>query len=402
MSLEQSIREKFQKLEPILNEQQKRLWAAAEAMQLGYGGVSTVHRATHLSRSTIHNGMQELTQGLSEQEVGRIRRIGGGRNVLEEEFPNLREDLKELVESSTRGDPTQALLWTSKSTDNLAQELKKKGYSISDRTVALMLQDMGYSLQANFRAIEDRQHPNRNEQFEHINERIKEFQLKKQPVISVDTKKKELVGNFKNAGQEWRPRGSPRLVNAHDFAEEGDRNKAIPYGIYDVTWNTGWVNVGVDHDTAEFAVESIRRWWLKMGRQSYMGAKQLLIVADSGGSNSSRGRLWKIELQKLANEIGLELSVSHLPPGTSKWNKIEHRLFSHITKNWRARPLTSYEVVVNSINSTKTKKGLKVHSEMDYNEYPSGKKVSNGLMRFLKIQFHDAEKWNYTISPRAI
>jgi len=398
---EQIVREKFLKLEPIFNEQQKRLWAAAEAVQLGYGGVSIVQRATNLSRSTIHIGIQELTQGLSQQQVMRVRRIGGGRKSIEKEFPLLREELKQLVESSTRGDPMQALLWTSKSTDNLVQELKKKGYSISDRTVAGLLQDMGYSLQSNFKTLEGANHPNRDAQFEYINSRIREFQSAEEPVISIDTKKKELIGNFKNAGQEWCLRGHPRQVNGHDFAEDEERQKAIPYGIYDITWNSGWVNVGVDHDTAEFAVESVRKWWVKMGRQIYPKAKQLLITADSGGSNSSRGRLWKIELQKFANETNLQIAVCHLPPGTSKWNKIEHRLFCHITKNWRGRPLTSYEVVVNLINSTKTKQGLKVKSELDLNEYPLGKKVSNGMMKFLKIEYHKFdEKWNYTISPR--
>lgn len=398
---EQVVREKFLKLSPVLSEQQKRLWAAAEALSLGYGGVTIVQQATKLSRTTIHIGIHELEKGFTPEEMERIRHKGGGRNTVEEEYPLLQQNLKELLEDCTIGDPMQPLLWTSKSTSHLAEELKARGYNISDKTVARILHDLGYSLQANRKTFDATgQHPNRDRQFHHINVMTKEFQAKEQPVISVDAKKKELVGNFKNAGQEWRPQGEPHYVNGHDFAEDKQRNKAIPYGIYDITWNAGWVSVGIDHDTAEFAVESIRRWWKKMGSETYPAAQKLLIIADSGGSNSSRVRLWKTELQEFANETGLKISVCHLPPGTSKWNRIEHRLFCHITKNWQARPLINYEVVVNLISHTKTKQGLKVQSELDTNAYPLGKKVSKEELGAVKLEFHEPdEKWNYTISP---
>lgn len=400
---EEIIREKFQKLSPILNEQQKRLWAAAEAMHLGYGGISIVQRATNLSRSTIHIGIHELDQGFSQSQVERIRRKGAGRDSIEEIYPELLAELKELLDPCTRGDPMQPLLWTSKSVDHLTKELHNKGYVVSDETIARILHDLGYSLQSNRKTIEGGEHPGRDEQFKYINEQVKAFQSIREPVISIDTKKKELMGNFKNGGKEWCVRGKPAQVNVYDFDENGKREKAIPYGIYDLTWNTGWVNVGVDHDTAEFAVESIRRWWSKMGKSLYAKAKHLLITADSGGSNSSRSRLWKVELQKFANETDLKIVVCHLPPGTSKWNKIEHRLFCHITKNWRARPLTNYEVVVNLISNTKTKQGLKVKAELDKNEYQLGKKVSNGLMKLVNIAYRKSgERWNYTIVPRHI
>ncbi len=401
MSPEQIIQAKFQKLAPLFNEQQKRLWAAAETMYLGYGGVSIVQRATNLSRSTIHIGINELNEGLSQEQIERIRRKGGGRDALEELYPNLLSELKELLESCTRGDPMQPLLWTSKSVGHLTRELHQKGYVISDETVAKLLHKLGYSLQSNRKTVEGAQHLGRDAQFQYINEKVKEFQAEGEPVISVDTKKKELIGNFKNSGKEWCLKGQPVEVHVYDFEENGKRDKAIPYGIYDITWNTGWVNVGTDHDTAEFAVESIRRWWNKMGRSVYPNAKHLLITADSGGSNSSRNRLWKVELQKFANETDLKVVVCHLPPGTSKWNKIEHRLFCHITKNWRARPLVNYEVVINLISNTKTKQGLKVNVELDRKQYPTGKKISNGLMRLVKVVYRkDGEKWNYTITPR--
>ena len=403
MTSEQVIREKFQQLRPILNEQQKRLWAATEAMHLGYGGVSIVQRATNLSRSTIHIGINELQQGLSKQQIERVRSKGGGRNSIEETYPQLLTELQELLTPYTRGDPMQPLLWSYKSASHLTKELHNKGYVVSDETVARVLHDLGYSLQSNSKTIECDQHPERDEQFVYINESIKKLQAAGEPVISIDTKKKELIGNFKNAGKEWCVRGKPARVNVYDFDENGKREKAIPYGIYDLTWNTGWVNVGIDHDTAEFAVESIRRWWNKMGKSLYPKAKHLLITADSGGSNSSRSRLWKVELQKFANETDLIIIVCHLPPGTSKWNKIEHRLFCHITKNWRARPLTNYEVVVNLISHTTTKQGLKVNAELDKNKYHLGKKVSNGLMKLVNITYPKrGERWNYTITPRHI
>lgn len=404
MNSEQIIRGKFLQLHENLNEQQKRLWAASEALSYGYGGVSIVHRATGLSRPTINFGIQEIKQGSALKNEKRVRRVGGGRKYVEAEYPHLLEALNKLIENETRGDPTQPLFWTCKSTENLALELKKMGYNVSDRTVSRLLHDLHYSLQSNRKSLEGRKIPERNSQFEYINKKVKEFQDKGQPVISVDTKKKELIGNFKNGGHEWHPAGQPKKVHVHDF-ESGIREmtKAVPYGIYDITWNVGWVNVGVDHDTGEFAVESIRKWWLKMGRQSYPRASQLLVTADSGGSNQSRGRLWKLELQKLADETGLEITVCHLPPGTSKWNKIEHRLFCHITKNWRARPLTSYEVIVSLISHTTTKTGLKVFSELDEKKYPLSKKVTKNEMKTINLYLHEINsKWNYTISPKII
>jgi transposase len=395
---EQILSEKYTKFAQNLNERFKRLWAASEALALGKGGVNVLHQVTGLSTSTIYLGIKELEKGLLQENNERIRQKGGGRKSIEEEFPRLLSRLQELIEPTTRGDPMRSLLWTCKSTENLAQELKKSGYNVSDRTVSHLLQKLGYSLQSNRKAIEGKLHPDRNAQFEYINKMIKEFQSNNSPVVSIDAKKKELVGNFKNAGQEWHLAGEPENVNVHDFESGKQNKKAIPYGVYDVTWNAGWVNVGVDHDTAEFAVESLRKWWIKMGSECYPDAKQLLITADSGGSNSSRGRLWKTELQKLANETKLQITVCHLPPGTSKWNKIEHKLFCHITKNWRGRPLISYEIIVNLISHTSTKKGLKINAELDMRTYPLGKKVSNAEMKSLNIHYHGPnERWNYTI-----
>jgi transposase len=398
MPSEYLVRDKYTRFAKNLNERFKRLWAASEALALGQGGVNILHQITGLSTSTIYLGINELEKGLSQENNERIRQKGGGRKSIEEEFPGLLGCLQGLIEPTTRGDPMQPLLWTCKSTKNLAQELQNHGFNISDRTVSHLLHKLGYSLQSNRKTIEGKQYPDRNIQFDYINKKIKEFQENNSPVVSIDAKKKELIGNFKNAGQEWHLTGEPENVHMHDF-ESGKRNKkAIPYGVYDVTWNTGWVSVGVDHDTAEFAVESLRKWWVKMGSECYADAKQLLIIADSGGSNSSRGRLWKTELQKLANEKKLQITVCHFPPGTSKWNKIEHKLFCHITKNWRGRPLTSYEVIVNLISHTTTKKGLKIQSELDMNTYPLGKKVSNFEMKSLNIHYHGPnEKWNYTI-----
>lgn len=405
MNFEEAIRQKYKKLYPTFNERQKRLWAASEALSLGHGGVTTLQRITGLSRSTIHLGIKEFKKEVHEESsledsINQIRHSGGGRKTIENDDPNLIAELKELVEPSTRGDPMRALLWTCKSTKNLARELNKKGFIISDRTVARLLYDMGYSLQSNLKTIEGKQNPNRDSQFEYINQKIKEFQNNGNPVISVDTKKKELVGNYKNIGQEWSLKGNPKKVNVHNFDNDIKLAKAIPYGIYDMTWNNAWVNVGIDHDTAEFAVESLRKWWTKMGVVAYPNAKKLLITADGGGSNSSRGRLWKAELQKLANEIDMEITVCHLPPGTSKWNKIEHRLFCHITKNWRAEPLTSYEVIVNLISNTTTKKGLIVNSEIDSKIYGKGRQISQAEMNDLNIKFHkEKEILNYTIYP---
>jgi transposase len=401
MDLEETVRLKFSKLKDVLGEKQKRLWAAVEAESLGHSGVSIVQRATGLSRQTIHTGIKELKNGIPADEALRMRRSGGGRKTIDEIDPQIKDLLKKLVEDDTRGDPMRTLLWTNKSTSHLAKALSSQGHQISDRTVARLLNELGYSLQTNQKALEGIKSEERNSQFEYINERVKEFQENAQPVISIDTKKKELVGNFKNSGQEWRPKGNPRKVNVHDFAEAGNRNKAIPYGIYDITWNTGWVNVGTDHDTAEFAVESIKKWWEKMGVELYPKADRLMITCDSGGSNSSRGLLWKSELQKLADITGLEITVCHLPPGTSKWNKIEHKLFCHITKNWKAKPLTSYETIVNLISHTTTKKGLKVQAELDDRKYEIGKKPPKKEIASLLLVRHEINpRWNYTLSPR--
>lgn len=401
MLSEEKIREKYLNIEPVLNEQQKRLWAASEAISLGYGGVSVVQKATHLSRSTIHIGIKELKKGLTEEEKHCIRHKGGGRKSAESEFPGLLSQLKEIVEPTTRGDPMQPLLWTSKSTRHIAQELKKKKIHVSYKTVARVLEDdLGYSLQSNRKTLAGSHTLLRDAQFTYINEMVKKFQERNEPTVSVDTKKKELIGNFKNSGQEWCFHGNPQEVNVHDFESGKKTKKAIPYGIYDMKWNTAWVSVGTDHDTAEFAVESIHKWWEKMGSSCYPQAKQLLIIADGGGSNSSRCRLWKHKLQQLANETSLEITVCHLPPGTSKWNQIEHRLFCHITKNWRAQPLTSYEIIVNLISHTTTKEGLKVSSEIDYKAYEIKKKVTEEAMSSIHIHYHNVDhKWNYTISP---
>ena len=403
MEQEELIRIKYAQIKNILGEKQKRLWAAAEANCIGYGGVSIVQRATGLSRQTICAGIRELAEGVDAEEASQIRKSGGGRKSVEDLDVRIIEQLRGLVEDDTRGDPMRPLLWTSKSTSHLAEKLIALGHPISDRTVARLLNELGYSLQANQKALEGSRSEERNTQFEYINAKIKEFQQQNQPVISIDTKKKELVGNFKNSGQEWRRKGEPRQVNVHDFAEKGERNKAIPYGVYDITWNSGWVNVGMDHDTAEFAVESIKKWWLKMGCTVYPKAKYLMITADSGGSNSNRGLLWKSELQKLSDFTALEITVCHLPPGTSKWNRIEHRLFCHITKNWQAKPLISYETIVNLIAHTTTKKGLKVQAELDRGKYALGQKISKKELNALSMSRHEINpRWNYTLKPRSI
>lgn len=401
MLLEDTIRKKYENIKPVLNEQQRRLWAASEALSLGYGGVSILQKATNLSRPTIHNGIKELKKGFSDEEIHRIRRKGGGRKSIEEEFPGLLSKLKQIIEPATRGDPTQPLLWTSKSTRHIAQELKQKNFNISYKTVARILEDdLGYSLQSNRKTLSGLHDQARDDQFRYINDTIKKFQQIDEPAISVDTKKKELVGNYKNAGLEWRLHGDPREVNVHDFESGKKSKKAIPYGVYDMKWNTAWVSVGMDHDTAEFAVESIRRWWVKMGSTYYPKAKRLLVIADGGGSNSSRCRLWKYRLQQFANQADLEVTVCHLPPGTSKWNQIEHRLFCHITKNWAAKPLINYETIVNLISHTTTKDGLKMNSEIDYGIYETKKKISTEEMASLNIHYHSEDrKWNYTITP---
>jgi hypothetical protein len=400
----QSIRAKYTSLEPVLDERACRLWAATEARAIGRGGITRVAEATGLSRVTIRAGLQELDRPITAADrpaaTVRLRRPGGGRKPLVDHDPKLLRDLETLVDPVTRGDPMSPLRWTCKSAAKLAAELQAKGHAVSERTVNRLLHALDYSLQSNRKTIEGKSHPDRDAQFQYINRRVKAFQRQGQPVVSVDTKKKELVGQFRNGGREWQPKGQPEEVEVYDFAKK-DLGKVIPYGIYDQTANTGWVSVGVDHDTAEFAVETIRRWWRKMGTQVYPRAKRLLITADGGGSNGRRCRLWKVELQELADEVGLHISVCHFPPGTSKWNKIEHRMFCHITENWRGRPLVSREVVVNLIGHTTTETGLAIRSELDEGSYPTGRKVSDEQMEGLSIRrekFHG--EWNYTILPR--
>ena len=404
MSSITSLKRKYKAISRALDERSRRLWAAAEAMDIGWGGVSKMSAVTGLTRNTIASGVKELEQRgpgrPSNSERTRVRREGGGRKSLVDKDKRLVEALEGLVEPSTRGDPMSPLRWTFKSTRKLAKELQDMGFEISDRSVAMLLKDLGYSLQANSKTKEGDAHPDRNAQFEYICGQSSHFQERGQPVISVDTKKKELIGDFKNAGQEWRPKGDPEKVQVHDF-EYKDLGKAIPYGIYDVTANNGWVNIGTDHDTAEFAVESIRRWWKKMGSKAYPNAKDLLITADGGGSNSSRSKLWKMELQKFADESRLRITVAHLPPGTSKWNKIEHRMFSFITQNWSGRPLLSHQVIVNLIANTTTKSGLRLQAGLDIENYERGKKISKEELGSLNIElqpFHG--DWNYLLSPR--
>jgi hypothetical protein len=395
-----TIRTKFTALRPVMDERLTRLWAGAEADALGDGGIAIVERATGLSRTTIRAGRDELRAGVTPDEVVLVRRAGGGRPRLEETTPGLVEALETLVDPVTRGDPESPLRWTAKSTRTLATELTAQGYPVSPQKVGQLLATSGYSLQAAQKTIEGTSHPDRNEQFEFINDRVDGFHGRGAPVISVDTKKKELVGAFKNAGREWQPSGEPVPVRVHDFVDD-TLGKVIPYGVYDVGRNTGWVNVGVDHDTPAFAVESIARWWRYMGKQTYPDAHELLITADAGGSNSARSRLWKMELQHLADRTGLAISVSHFPPGTSKWNKIEHRLFCHITENWRGRPLLDHETVVQLIGNVRTTTGLTVKAKLDTHEYPTGVRVPDAEMETLRITqatFHG--EWNYTIHPR--
>ena len=399
--LEEIISKKYNLLKPFLDEKSKRLFAAAEALSIGKGNISIVSLATGISENTIKKGCNELESGkvgTSETPIpdDKIRAPGGGRKKSVEKDPTLLSDLETLIEPTSRGDPESPLRWTSKSLRKLAKELQKIGHKVSHARVADMLHMLGYSLQANKKTIEGTEHPDRDDQFKHINEKCKTFQDEKQPVISVDSKKKELIGNFKNSGRELRPKKDPIPVNVHDF-EDKELGKVNPYGVYDIANNEGWVNVGIDNDTASFAVESIRRWWNMMGCKLYPEAKKLMITADCGGSNGYRVRLWKVELQKLADEIGLEISVCHFPPGTSKWNKIEHRLFSQITMNWRGKPLTSYEFVVNLIAATTTSKGLEVKCILDTNEYPKGIKIEKKRVEELDIirdEFHG--EWNYT------
>ena len=399
--LEDSIRARFEVLELTFSEKSRRHWAAAEAIAAGRGGVVAVHRATGIARNTISAGIKELKNSERLEEHSGTRCSGGGRKKAADAKPEIRSALESLVEPITRGDPESALRWTCKSLRLLAEELSLQGHSISHTAVGDLLHEMGYSLQSNRKSSEGKQHPDRNEQFEFINLLVEENMEQGNPVISVDAKKKELVGKFKNAGREWQPKGEPEQVNVYDFLSNA-QGRATPYGVYDIGKNEGWVNVGIDKDTAEFAVESIRRWWNTMGRKGYPQAKQLVITADGGGSNGSRVRLWKTQLQDFCNEIKVPIVVSHFPPGTSKWNKIEHRLFSFISMNWRGKPLTSFETIVSLISSTKTKAGLTVKAAIDLNSYPKGIKVSDAQMRMVDIsrnEFHG--EWNYTLQPQS-
>ena len=400
----QALRGKFTALGPLLDERTRRLWAAAEARSIGRGGVTRVAEATGMSRGTVRAGLKELDSGEPAPQgparSGRLRSPGGGRKALTERDPGLVSALERQLDPVTRGDPMGPLRWTCSSAARLAQRLRADGHPVSERTVNRLLHELGYSLQANRKTLEGRQHPDRDAQFRRIDRRVRAFQRLGQPVVSVDTKKKELIGPYRNAGREWRAKGQPEKVKVHDFIDR-ELGKAIPYGVYDLTANAGWVSVGVDHDTAEFAVHTLLRWWRQMGRHTYPDATRLLITADGGGSNSSRSRLWKFELQRLADALGLCISVSHFPPGTSKWNKIEHRMFCHITENWRGRPLVSHEVVVNLIGATTTKGGLAIRSALDEGRYLTGRQVSDEQMDTLSIKrdvFHG--EWNYTVSPR--
>jgi hypothetical protein len=397
---ERVLAAKFEVLLPHLDERQRRLALGAEARLLGHGGIGLVAKAAGVSRKTVAAGVSELDSGPAP--LGRARRAGGGRKKATVTDPALLEALDALVDPESRGDPMTRLRWTTRSTRNLADELGRQGRAVSHDTVArLLAEELGYSLQANAKTVEGRQHPDRDAQFRYLNDQVAAHILAGQPVISADTKKKELVGNFKNGGREWRPEGEPVEVNVHDFPDK-QLGKAVPYGVYDVAANTGWVSVGVDHDTAQFAAETIRRWWNTIGTAAYPAADRLLICADGGGSNGYRTRLWKRELAILATQTGLSITVCHLPPGTSKWNKIEHRLFSQISMNWRGRPLETHEVIVNLIAGTTTRTGLTVRAELDPSSYPKGIKITDKEMRALEHNhitrhaFHG--EWNYRIS----
>lgn len=382
---------------PHLNEKQRRLLLAAEAKALGRGGISRVAQATGVSRVTIYKALKEIKYHPFVSE--RVRKPGGGRKGIDVYHPDLLKELESLVDPVTRGDPMSPLRWTCKSTRQLSTELVHQGYGVSHVTVAELLHRLDYSLQANAKTLEGAEHQDRDDQFNYINEKVKEFLGRGQPVISVDTKKKELVGQFKNGGKEWQPKGEPEEVEIHDFATS-ESPKVIPYGIYDIGKNMGWVNVGCDHDTASFAVASIRRWWLSMGREVYPDAEELLICADGGGSNGYRVRLWKVEVQVLATETRLDITICHFPPGTSKWNKIEHRLFSHISMNWRGRPLVNHEVIVKLIGKTSTRNGLRVKAKLDRRKYPTKVKVSDKEMERVKLKPHSFHgEWNYSINP---
>ncbi|MET8965255.1 ISAzo13 family transposase [Streptomyces sp. NPDC004074] len=390
---------RFEVLFPHLDERQRRLMMGAEARILGHGGIRAVARAAQVSETTVRKGVDELEAG--EEPLGRVRKPGGGRKRSADLDPSLRPALLALVEPDERGDPMSPLRWTVKSTRSLAAELIGQGHRVSADTVGDLLREEGFSLQAGAKTLEGRQHPDRDAQFRYVNDQARGHMGAGQPVISVDTKKKELVGDYKNAGRQWRPAGEPALVKTHDFLDRQGPGKAIPYGIYDIAANTGWVSVGTDHDTAAFAVASIRRWWQARGRHDYPAATRLLITADAGGSNGYRTRAWKTELAALAAETGMDITVCHMPPGTSKWNKIEHRLFSHISMNWRGRPLTSHDVIVNSIAATTTRTGLTVHAELDPGTYDTGIKVTDSDIDALPLHRHRFHgDWNYTLHPQ--
>lgn len=404
MDIESAIRERFKNLEWALDERLRRLYAASEAKVLGHGGITLVQKATGVARNSIKLGLKELLrsqqEGVVEGDVSRrLRRVGGGRKATVKGDVKLLEALESLVEPVTRGDPESVLRWTCKSLRQLETELRSQGYVVSHTSLGDLLRKLGYSLQGNRKTLEGGDHPDRNAQFEFIHARAEDAIHNGQPVISVDTKKKELVGQYKNVGKELRPKGEPEQVKVYDFVDK-DLGRANPYGVYDITNNLGWVSVGTDHDTASFAVATIRRWWFGMGKELYPDARELLITADGGGSNGSRVRLWKLELQNLANELGIPIRVSHFPPGTSKWNKIEHRLFSYISMNWRGKPLVSHETIVNLIAATTTRKGLKVRAELDSGHYPTGIKVTDEELKTVRIfrdDFHG--EWNYSILP---
>lgn len=400
----EQVRVRFELLRRVMDERMTRLWAAAEAVALGRGGGAVVTAATGILHKRIWHGKRDLKELAEDCAVEsprrqRIRRPGGGRKRLTATDPTLKSDLEALVDPDTRGDPESPLRWTTKSKAKLALELKKQGHAVSATVVGELLHELGYSLQATRKEKEGAQHPDRNAQFEHINEQVKTFGERGQPVVSVDTKKKELIGDFKNAGQEWQPKGSPELVRVHDFIDK-ELGKAIPYGVYDSARNEAWVSVGIDHDTAEFAVNSLLAWWRQMGKRAYGNASELLVTADGGGSNASRSLLWKTELQRFADLSGLAVTVCHFPPGTSKWNKIEHRLFAQITQNWRGKPLLSHQTVVSLIANTTTTTGLRVRSKLDTRAYETGRKVSKKSLDSVRLQrdsFHG--EWNYTVLP---
>lgn len=399
----EAVRAKYEIIEPELDERSRRLWAATEARIIGHGGIRAISKATGIAESTIRAGLREInarsekTTSDSSNKSRRVRKKGGGRKSLADTDSILLELLDSLVEPISRGDPASPLRWTCKSTRRLAKELADNGHPISHVKVGQLLSDMNYSLQGTRKKMEGKSHPDRNAQFEFINEKVKDFQHRNQPVISVDTKKKELIGRFANAGREYQPKGKPEEVETYDFLSLAI-GKGIPYGVYDLANNQGWVSVGTDHDTAQFAVSTINQWWKQMGKLVYPAAKELLITADGGGSNGSRNRLWKYEIQQFVNETEITVAICHFPPGTSKWNKIEHRMFSHITKNWRGRPLMSYGVIVNLIANTTTEAGLKINAALDESQYPTGIKVTDKEMKDLNIekeQFHG--EWNYTV-----